>query len=103
MDGAGQGCNLRTLSSSSYSEVSSDRNVTKTGLKLASHVQFTATVTVIFLKINGLSNHTTTGMRWSIAMVCLSAGAEPGEPHDVRIAGKLLPRLKAGSMRRPWL
>ena len=38
-------------------------------------------------------------MRWSIAMVCQHGLAlSSGESHDVRLAGKLLSRLKPGSM-----
>src|SRR4249920_1177241 len=37
-------------------------------------------------------------MRWSMQWSAGTAGAEPGEAHDVRLAGKLLSRLKVGSM-----
>ncbi|WP_458196034.1 transposase [Bradyrhizobium sp. UFLA05-153] len=37
-------------------------------------------------------------MRWSIAMVCRYVALSTGEAHDIRLAGRLLSRLKSGSM-----
>src|SRR5450755_2088243 len=37
-------------------------------------------------------------MHWSIAMVPVRLALSPGEAHDNRLAGKLLARLKSGSM-----